>query len=133
MKVKDFFKKMTWMQYVYFMAGFCALILAIIGLLLPLLPSTPFGLLAIVCFNRVDPRLKLFCYKIPYLGLALKDWDDHKIIRPKAKWLALGMMGVGLGVVWSRSGVAFWIKLFVSSILLPMMVFIAKRPSRYEK
>jgi uncharacterized membrane protein YbaN (DUF454 family) len=63
--------------------GFTAL--GLVGLALPLLPTTPFLLLAAYCFSRSSPRLHRWLLASPLLGRLIADWERHGAIRTRAK------------------------------------------------
>lgn len=71
--------------------------LAAAGAVLPLLPSTPFLLLASACFLRSDPRLRAGLYRSPIFGLALADWERNRVVRTATKLKALGLLAVSAG------------------------------------
>jgi hypothetical protein len=77
---------------VWLIAGFVSLGLGIVGIALPLLPTTPFVILAAFCFARSSPRLHSWLANHPRFGPAIRDWARSGAIHPKAKRLALGMM-----------------------------------------
>jgi uncharacterized membrane protein YbaN (DUF454 family) len=60
--------------------------LGTLGVFLPLLPTTPFLLLAAACFARSSPRLHAWLLASPVLGPLLLDWERHGAIAPRAKW-----------------------------------------------
>lgn len=62
--------------------------LGAVGVVVPLLPTTPFLLLAAFCFSRSSPRLHGWLLGSPVLGVLLADWEEHRAIRPRAKWLS---------------------------------------------
>ncbi|HBE71188.1 MAG TPA: hypothetical protein DDW52_23835 [Planctomycetaceae bacterium] len=62
-------------------AGVCSVVLAIIGIILPGLPTTPFLLLAAWCFQRSSPRFESLLLTSPISGPIIKDWYQHRGIR----------------------------------------------------
>ncbi len=75
-------------------AGLISLALGVLGILLPLLPTTPFLLLAAYCFGRGSERLLKWLLNHPRLGPPIRDWRDHRAISRKAKALAAVAMVV---------------------------------------
>ena len=66
-------------------AGWICVALAIAGALLPLLPCTPFVLLAAACFARSSPRARERLRRSPLLGAVLRDWERYRGMRLSAK------------------------------------------------
>ena len=62
------------------------------GVVLPLLPTTPFVLLAAGCFARSSPRMHAWLLGSRVFGPVLADWEKRKCISLKAKLSALTMM-----------------------------------------
>ncbi len=67
--------------------------LGLIGLVLPVLPTTPFMLLAAACFAKSSPRLHGWLIHHPVFGPPIRDWQTQGAIRPKAKRMAVLAMG----------------------------------------
>ena len=76
--------------------GLLAAGLGIVGLVLPLLPTTPFMILAAACFAKSSPRLHDWLVGHRIFGPAIRDWRDHRAISRKAKRLALTAMAAAL-------------------------------------
>lgn len=76
--------------------GCLALVLGGIGVFLPVLPTTPFVLLAAACFARSSPRFYQFLMRNKYLGPYLRAWRLERRIPLKAKLLATFMILVTL-------------------------------------
>ena len=86
------------MRLVWIGLGLLAVGLGVVGLLLPLLPTTPFMLLAAACFAKSSPRLHDWLVNHRVFGPAIADWRDHRAIRPKAKRMALVAMSAAFGL-----------------------------------
>jgi hypothetical protein len=79
-------------------AGTVALILAIAGLFLPLLPTTPFLLLASACYLRGSERLHRHLHQHRILGPYLTNFEAGRGIPARAKAWALGLMWLSLAI-----------------------------------
>lgn len=77
------------MRMVWVACGALALALGVAGIVLPLLPTTPFVLLAAWCFARSSPRLHDWLVTHPRFGPLILNWTEHGAIPPRAKRLAL--------------------------------------------
>lgn len=86
------------MRLLWITFGLSALALGLAGLALPLLPTTPFMLLAAACFAKSSPRLHDWLVGHRVFGRAIRDWRDYRAISPKAKRMALTAMTAALGL-----------------------------------
>ncbi|WP_084545465.1 YbaN family protein [Cupriavidus malaysiensis] len=77
--------------------GLLSLALGVIGIFLPLLPTTPFVLLAAGCFARGSARFHRWLLAHPRFGPLVYDWQVHRSIPRRAKCLALSMMWLSMG------------------------------------
>ena len=107
--------------------GFIALGLAVLGVPLPLLPTTPFLLLAVFCFARGSPRLHNWLLGHAVFGPPIQRWRERGAISRKAKGLAaIAMIAVFSGAV--IFGAPPWARGAQLLVLIPVGAFIFTRP-----
>jgi uncharacterized membrane protein YbaN (DUF454 family) len=81
-------------------AGLVLVVLAVIGALLPVMPSTVFAVGAAACFARSSPRLEAWLLSHRWFGPAILAWRADGAIPMSGKVVAVGSMAVsGAGVV----------------------------------
>ena len=88
--------------YLLVAAGCTAVALGTVGIFLPLVPTTPFLLLAAACFIRSSDRLYERLITHRWLGGYIRNYREHRAITKKAKvvTLALLWLTIGYSVVW---------------------------------
>ena len=115
------------MRLIWFIAGLLALGLGMIGVVLPLLPTVPFLLLAAFCFARSSIRLHDWLLAHPVLGPPIEDWRRKGVIRRRAKIVAsISILGTFAISLWLQvNGTVLSIQ---AATLLAVTVFIWSRP-----
>lgn len=88
---------------IYVALGFLALALGIIGAFLPMLPTTPFVLLAGYFFSKSNRRLHNWLLSSRFFGKIITDWEKHQIIPLRAKFMALFGVTIGLYLTFIRT------------------------------
>ena len=79
------------MKFFYILIGTISLGLGIIGLILPVLPTTPFILLSSWCYYRGSERFHDWLINHPYLGKIVKEYSDNEGIPRDTKVKAIGL------------------------------------------
>ncbi len=92
------FEIMVLKRGLFLVLGCLALLLGLLGIIVPLLPTVPFILLAAFCFARSSKRLHLWLMTHPWFAEALKDWQDHRGIRRHLKRRAMLLTGCSFGI-----------------------------------
>lgn len=76
--------------------GWAALALGLIGLLLPVVPTTPFAILAAFAFGRGSPAMRARLERSRWFGPAIRDWEERGAIRPGHKAMGVGLMAASV-------------------------------------
>ena len=84
------------MKIVLIVIGSIALALGIIGIFVPLLPTTPFLLLAAALYFRSSPRLYEWLLSQKHLGPYIRNFREHKAIPLRAKIISVSMVWLTL-------------------------------------
>jgi uncharacterized membrane protein YbaN (DUF454 family) len=77
------------MRIVWLTLGLASLALGGLGVALPLLPTTPFVLLAAYCFARSSRKLHDWLLDNRTFGKAIRDWRAHRAISRRSKAIRL--------------------------------------------
>lgn len=103
MTTRDFSHEMRYTdallpRLIYAGLGIAFLVLGIIGIFLPLLPTTPFLLLAAACFARASRRMHHWMLNHAVFGAIILEWRQHHAIPWQAKRFGMLLMAVSMTV-----------------------------------
>jgi uncharacterized membrane protein YbaN (DUF454 family) len=99
-----------WQRVLWALAGVAALVTGIVGIFLPLLPTTPLVLLAAFCFSRGSTRCERWLLEHPRFGPMIRDWRAERAVPLRAKQLAWVMMALGSAwAAWRLPASVGWI------------------------
>lgn len=116
------------MKAFWLFLGLMSLGLGILGVIMPLLPTVPFILLAAFCFARSSERLHHWLTTHPTFGPLIDDWNRSGAIRPKAKKLATVSIAAVFALSWLLG--ASWTVISIQAVVLSLvMIFIWSRPN----
>lgn len=117
------------MRYVYIAIGLFAVATGVAGIFLPLLPTTPFLLVAAWAFAQSSPRLAAWLDGHPRLGPPLAAWRERRAIPVRAKILAAVGMSASLAFMLLSSHVPGVAKIAATLLLAACATFVLTRPS----
>lgn len=99
----------AWLRWLLLGIGWLSVALGVIGIFLPVLPTTPFMLLAAACFVRSSERFYVWLVEHPRLGPWFRDYLEGNGIPLKGKAYTILTMWVSIGIscwlvplVWAR-------------------------------
>ena len=101
-------------RYILISLGFLSLGLGVLGIVLPLLPTTPFLLFAAFCFYKSSQRFHSWLLNHRILGTRIRNYTENRAIDLKTKWFALIILWLTIGF----SIYLFWHTVFIPIILL---------------
>ncbi|MGE0062114.1 MAG: YbaN family protein [Xanthobacteraceae bacterium] len=117
------------MRRLYLALGLACVATGFVGAFLPVLPTTPFLILAAACFARSSPRLERWLLDHPRFGPALRAWREHGAIPRSAKRMALIGTSLGFAVFWIGTGPGPAVTAGVAALMLTGLVYVFSRPS----
>lgn len=108
--------------------GLVCVALAVMGVVLPLMPTTIFLIIAAYAFARSSERLHTWLLSNPVFGPVIKDWEAHRAISTSAKVLALISMALVIAVsIWLD--VPVWVIAVQTIILGSVAAYLVTRPT----
>lgn len=111
-------------------AGVIALLLGILGIVLPGLPTTPFVLLGAYCFARASPRLHAWLKRNRMFGSMIEDWEQNRSLPRRTKLIAtVVMIGTVLLSIWQLAD-RLLLQLAIALLALIGSIVIWKIPTK---
>ncbi|EHD22692.1 MULTISPECIES: DUF454 family protein [Brenneria] len=107
--------------------GWVAVVLATLGVVLPLLPTTPFLLLAAWCFAHSSPRFHHWLLYRSWFGGYLRHWQRYRALPPGAKWKAVMVILLTFALsLWLVK--INWVRVLLLVILAILLTFMLRLP-----
>lgn len=119
--------RVAWLALAY-----ASLALAIIGIPLPGLPTTPFVLLAAFAADRGSPRLHGWLMRHRTFGPMIRSWERERAVSRRAKLLATGMMAASSAVMFAW-GPGPRLAAMTTAIMAVVAIWLWRRPEPGEQ
>jgi len=127
MTKKPFQKTHVLLRYALLACGHVFLVIGVIGIFLPLLPTTPFLLLAAWCYSKGSEAFETWLVSHKYLGPPIVAWRTHRVVRPGAKVLAGVVITSSLIWVWLLDHVPLIGKIGMTVTVVPILLYVITR------
>lgn len=107
--------------------GWLAIVLGTLGIVLPLLPTTPFVLLAAWCFARSSPRFHHWLLWHSPFGRYIRHWQQHRAMPPGAKGRAMLLIVITFAVSIYLVNM-LWVRIMLGVMLGVLLLFMWRIP-----
>ncbi len=109
--------------------GWISVVLGVLGIFLPVLPTTPFLLLAAACFVRSSPKFYGWLVSHPKLGSYILHYLNGEGIPKRAKWVTIIMIWLSIGFsAWFVVPI-IWVKFLLLGIACSVSLYIIRQPT----
>ena len=101
-----------------------------LGIIMPLLPTTPFLLVAIWAFSRSSPEMAEKIRSHRLAGKYVRDWEDQGVIPTGAKVLAVIMMTTMFGYLYFGTDAPAWAVIGAGITMAGAAAYVLSRPGK---
>lgn len=116
-------------RWLYWCVGVSALVTGLVGIVVPVLPTTPFILLAAACFAKSSRRFHDWLLNHRVTGPIIHDWSRYHSVPPGVKGWAYLMMTLsfGISILVVDAG---WLKTMLAITALVLFLYLRRIPVR---
>lgn len=119
------------MKYLLIFCGTCCVGLGVLGAFLPVLPTTPFLLLAAACYARSSERLYGRLLTDPVFGPMIVEWREHRAIPRRTKFVSIALIVITISLSIAFAMPNIYGQIALALIGLTTVTFLYRLPSRY--
>jgi len=117
------------LRWVYLILALLFLLLGVIGIFMPVLPTTPFILLSAWAAARSSPRLLTWLEEHTAFGPMIRDWRRGGVVRRRSKWVATLVMGAS-GAYLLLSSHPRWAAWLAITCMSAVALWLWRRPEQ---
>lgn len=117
-------------RVLFIVCGVISLAFGIAGALLPVLPTTPFVLLAAACFARGSPRFHDWLLAHPLFGPIIFEWNEYGSIPWRTKIVALVLMSTTFTISIVFFVEPRWLQIMLALFAVTLAIWLYRVPSR---
>lgn len=132
-ELREFSTKNNMKKFILKLFGLLSLIFAIIGIFLPILPTTPFLLLSSFLFLKSSKKLHNWLIEHKIFGQYIKDFQQEKAIPVKIKILSVSMLWLSIisSVIFFTDKI--WLKILLITIAVGVTIHILNYKTKKKK
>lgn len=113
----------------YFTLGWVFFGAGLAGAFLPVLPTTPFMILALWMFSKSSDRFHQWLYQHRIFGPSLQCWHQYRVIPWQAKMASISMMTISFILILIYSPMHWWSLSLVGVLMLYGAWYVLSKPS----
>lgn len=117
------------LRYAAMAFGWLMVAIGLVGVFIPLFPTTVFILIAFWAFSISSPRFRHWLFEHRWFGPPLRAWVTHRAIPKYAKVLSVASMAVSVTVIALFAAVSWIVPVIAAVISAPVALFIVSRPT----
>ena len=117
---------------IFIILGWFFTLLGIIGVILPLLPTTPFLIVALVFFSKSSPRFHQMLLNNAWVGPTLKQWEATKTLSRKTKYKAIVLIVITFSVSIAIFHTDLLVQLLLVFLCIVLLIIIWRINERAE-
>jgi len=117
------------LRWILICIGWISVAGGIIGIFLPLVPTIPFLLLAVVCFSKSSERFHGWLVEHKHLGPLVRDYLALGGVPLKAKMMAIGMVWISFPTTTFLFIEAFWLKVLLITMATAVTLYLLYLPT----
>ena len=119
-------------RQLFFILGVVFFVTGLVGVVLPMLPTTPFMILAAGCFAKSSPRFHQALLNNRWIGQDLQRWETQRTMlratKKRATWVIVVMFSISIGVLYER----IELQLLLVSIAAILLFFLWRVPEQSQ-
>mgnify|MGYP001073412573 CR=1 FL=1 len=116
-------------RYFLTAAGFVAVGLGLLGIFVPLLPTTPFLLLAAACWMRSSQRLHDWLLHHRWFGDYVRNYVEYRAVRPRARVVTLALLWGVIGAAALTAVTSWWVRALLGVVAVGVTVHLLQLKS----
>lgn len=117
------------MRIMYLFCGYLFLFIGAVGAIVPVLPTTPFLIIAAGCFSRSNEKIERWLKTHPVIGPPICNWQEFGCIPFRAKLLATMMISLSLYGMYFWSPLSGQMQIAIGALIAIGLLYVWTRPS----
>jgi uncharacterized membrane protein YbaN (DUF454 family) len=117
-------------RLLYFGLGWLFFGLGVLGAVLPVLPTTPFMLLAAWGFSRSSPRFERWLLQHPWFGPGIVRFRAHRVVPARVKAVSYATMLATFGLSLASGRLSWWVLSAQAALMAYGAWYLARLPSK---
>jgi uncharacterized membrane protein YbaN (DUF454 family) len=118
------------LQLVLIASGTLCVALGVLGIFLPLLPTTVFLLLAAMCYARSSDRFYQKLVNHRWLGVYIRNYREGRGMSRREKLVTLGLLWIGIGATMTWTATEWWMRAGLIAIAIGVTAHVARLKAR---
>jgi len=117
---------MKQLKFLFFIAGMFSLIIGFIGLLVPIMPTSPFLIIAAVCFFRSSEKMYNWLIHHRIFGRYIRGYLDYRALPLSTKIFSVLFLWIAIGTSLWLFVKTLWIALLILAITFAVSIYLLR-------